>query len=86
MAVVADGAVFRHWLVVMHKRTALFHVALVAGLVDAGLLQLLRIVAMYVVAIRAAHLAFQYRVMRRPVELSTLFLVATEAQFGLCGS
>lgn len=53
MRVMADAAVFRHWLVVVHKRTTLFHVAGIAGVVGAALDQGLRIVAMDVVAGRA---------------------------------
>ena len=83
MAAMADGAVFRHRLVVMHERSALLHVALVAGLVDAGLFQLLGVVAVDVVAVRTPHFAFQHRMMGRAIELGTLLLVATEAQLGL---
>ena len=41
MRVMADAAIFSNRLVVMHERTALFHMAHEAGLVDAVLLQLL---------------------------------------------
>jgi len=54
-----------------------------SSLVDAVLLQLLGIIAMDIVAIRAPHLAFQHRVMGRLVEQRTLLLVTTEAQLGL---
>lgn len=83
MAGMANGAVLGYWLMVVHKWPALLHVALITGLVDAVLLQLLGVVAMDVVAIRTPHLAFQHRVVGRPVEHRTLLLVATEAKFSL---
>lgn len=51
MAGMANGAVLGYWLMVVYKGAALLHVALVTGLVDAVLLQLLGVVAMHIVAI-----------------------------------
>ncbi len=58
MRLMTDAAIFRHGLMVVHERSALLHVARVAGLVGAGLDELLRVVAVHVVARRAGHLAF----------------------------
>ena len=81
--VVADRAVLGHRLVVVHERSALFHVAGVAGFVDAAFDQLLRIVAVWVMAVRTGNLAFLDRMARRPVDLRALLLVAREADFQL---
>ena len=83
VGVMADSAVFSHWLMVMHKRSALLHVTGIAGVVIVWLQQLLRIVAMNIVARRAAHLALRHRVVRWAAHLRALFLVAGVAGFGL---
>ena len=60
--VVADRAVFRNRLVVVHERSALFHVARVTGLVDAVALELFGTRrTMRIVAIGTAHLPFEHR-------------------------
>jgi hypothetical protein len=85
--VVAVRAVILHRRMVMHEGAALFHVAHVAGLIDAIALQLLGPGgAVRVVAIRTGHLAFRNGVVRRTVHLRTLLLVACVADVGLGAS
>ena len=81
--VVADAAILGHRLVVMHERTTLLQVAGVAGFNHAGFDHLFRIVAVGVVAVRAADLAFEYRVARGLADLNPLFLVAGKANLRL---
>lgn len=80
---VADSTIFGNRLMVMHKWPALFHVAGVTSFVGAALDQGLRIVAVYVMARRTGHLPLDDRVVRRLINLRTLFLVAGEAGLGL---
>ena len=82
MRLMANRAVFRHWFMVMHERTALFHVASEASLVGTGFDQLFRIVSMHVVTGRTRHLSLDDRVMRRFVDLGALFFVAGETDLG----
>jgi len=86
VSVVAVGAVFRDWFMRMYERAALFSMAGVAGVVDAVALdQLGAGRSMRIMTIRAAHLALWHRVVRRPVHLCALFLVAGVADIGLGG-
>ncbi len=85
VGIVAIGAVFRHRLMVPKEGPALFRVTLETGVID-------RVAdkitgprrAMGVVTIGAYDLALQDRVPGRPVGLYPLFLVALEADSGLC--
>lgn len=71
-------------LMVMHERPAFFHVAGVASLDDTVALHQLRPGrAVRVMAIGAAHFAFQYWMVRLFVDLRALLLVAGETHFGL---
>ena len=85
MRVMAVGAVFAYRLMVMDKRTPLFHVAGVARINHAiALHQLGADRAVGIMAIRACHLAFRNWMVRRLVDLRTLFLVAGKTHFRLC--
>ena len=83
MRLVADGAVFCHRLMVVHEGSALFHVALIAGFHHAAAHHLLRVVAMHVVAVGAAHLAFEDGVTIGLVDLNPLLFVTGEADLRL---
>ena len=84
MRVMAVRTVLGDRLMGVYERTALLHVAGVAGLVHAIALHELRPDrTVRIVAIAAAHLAFGYRVMRGLADLRALFLVAGEAHIWL---
>jgi len=86
MRVMAVRAVFGDRLVGVHERPAFFHMAGVAGFVHAIALHEFRPDrTMWIMAIGARHLALGNRVMRRLVDLRTLYLVASEADLGLRG-
>ena len=84
MRVMADRTVLLHRLVVADEGSAFFHVAGIAGVVDAiahhhawtGR-------AMRIMAIGAGDLAFSDRMAGRPVDLVPLLLMASEAHFRL---
>ena len=67
----------------MHEGSAFLHMTGVAGVISAALDQRFRIVVVHVVAGGASHLTFEHWMMRRTIDLRTLFLVAREADFGL---
>ena len=91
----ADGTTLTHCLVFVNKGTALRRVALEAGFVSAQeskaatferLLNICRCTFnrdadMRVMAIRAAHFAFQHRMMVRQLELCPHFQVTLETSF-----
>lgn len=82
--VVAVGAVFCDWIMLVHERAAFFGMAGVAGVVRAVAFdQLGSDRAMRIVAIGADHLAFGNRVVGRTIDLRALFLVAGVADFCL---
>ncbi len=84
MRVMAVRTVLGDRLMGVYERTALLHVAGVAGLVHAIALHELRPDrTVRIVAIAAAHLAFGYWVMRGLADLRALFLVAGEAHIRL---
>lgn len=84
MRVMTVRAVVTYRLVVVHKRPAFLHMAAVAGIVDAiALHELGTGRAMRVVAIGAAHLALWNRMVRGPVDLCALLLMAGETHLGL---
>ena len=84
MRVVADGAVLGDRLVRAQERTALVHMAGVAGVVDAVADHQVRADrAVGVMAVRAGHLALGNGVVRGAADLGALRLVAVEAHFGL---
>ena len=81
---VAVGAVVADRTMVMHERTAFFHVTGVASLDHRVALHQLRTRrAVRIMAIGAAHFPFQYGMVRLFVDLCALFLVAGETHFGL---
>ena len=81
---VANRAFLGGRLVVMHERSALFGMALEAGIAHVIALHQTRADrTMRVMAIRAGNLAFQDGVMRGAVDLGTLVLVAGKADFKL---
>ena len=74
------GAVIAGWRVFPQEWTAFFGVTGIAGLVHRVFMQQLRAAGtMRIVAIRAGHLAFLYRVMGGTVGLRALLLVTGEA-------
>lgn len=82
--VVARAAVFGNRFMLLHKRTALFGMAGVAGVIDAVALdQFGADRPVHVVAIGACHLAFRNGVVRWFVNLGALFLVALVAHVSL---
>ena len=84
MWIVTVGAVIIDRFVTMHKGTAFFHMAGVAGFIDAIALHEFRSNrTMRIMAIGAGHLAFGNRVMRRTADLRALFLVAGKTHIGL---
>ena len=84
MRVVAIPAVLADRFVVMDERTALFHVTGVAGGIYAVPDHKLGSGrTMGVMTVRAAHLAFWNRMVRRPVDLGALFFVVGETDLGL---
>jgi len=84
MRIMAVRAVLIDRLMVMYERTAFLHVAGIAGIDHAiALHQFWAGRSMHIVAVRTRHLAFHDRVVRRLVDLGTLFLVAGEAELGL---
>ena len=84
VGVMADGAILVHRLVAVHEGSALFHVAGVAGFRDAiALHQAGACGAVYVMAIRACHLAFGNRVVRGLGALCALLFVAGKTGFTL---
>lgn len=84
MRVMADRAVLIDRFVTMHEWAAFLHVAGVTGFIHAILLHELRTHrTMYIVAIGASHLSLNNWMMRRLVDLATLLLVATKADFRL---
>ena len=85
--VVANAAVFGDRRMLVHERTALFCMAGVAGVVHAVALgELGTGRTMHVVAVGTGHFALGNRVVRRPVDLGALLLVAGKAELGLLGS
>lgn len=84
MRVMAVRAVVIDRFVAMHERPTLFHVAGVTGFNHAITLHELRTHrTMHIVAIGASHFSLNNRVVRRLVDLGTLFLVAGKAHLGL---
>lgn len=82
--VVADRAILGDRLMVAHKRSALLHVARVAGFDNAIARQhLFAGTAVRIVAVGANDLAFLDRMVRRAVDLSALLFVARETHFRL---
>lgn len=84
MRVMAGGAVFADRLMLMHKRPALLHMTGVANFIYAiAFHEFGADRAMRIMAIGTAHFALGNRMMRRPVDLRALLLVADEANLGL---
>ena len=84
MRVVAGRAVLADGLMLMHERSAFLHMAGVTGFVYAIAFHELRTGrSMHIVAVRARHLAFHNRMVRRLVDLWTLFLVAGKTNLSL---
>ena len=84
MRVMACRAIFTDRLVCIHKRAAFLHMAGVADVIYAIALHEFRTDrAMRIVAIGACHFALWNRVMRKPVDLCALILVAGKADFRL---
>lgn len=63
--IVADRTIFRHGWMLVRERALFIGMALVTHHVDRGLLQVVLRLAMRIVAIRADHLAFLDRMVRR---------------------